>query len=82
MNLCACNSPQQWDEIMKMNVDDCEEEFEKRIMNMAPNKLCALITTVSAYKFFYNLISNNDNFHVNDSFFVHFSQARPDNQSG
>ena len=34
---------------MKMKVDDCEQEFERRIVNMAPNKCCTLIATVSAF---------------------------------
>ena len=32
---------------MEMNANDCEEEFERRIVNMAPNKCCTLLATVN-----------------------------------
>ena len=32
-----------------MNVDDSMEEFERRILNMAPNKCCTVISTVGAH---------------------------------
>ena len=32
-----------------MNVDDSVEEFERRILNMAPNKCCTVTMTVSAH---------------------------------
>ena len=32
---------------MKMNTEDCDEEFERRMKNLAPNNCCTLIYTVS-----------------------------------
>lgn len=34
-----------WDEILEMKVDECEEEFQRRIKDMAPNKCCTLVAT-------------------------------------
>ena len=34
---------------MNMNVDEYENKLNWRIMNIAPNKCCSLIPTVSAY---------------------------------
>ena len=33
---------------MNMNVDESENELNRRIMNIAPNKCCSLLTSVSA----------------------------------
>lgn len=39
----------QWSEIENMNVADVEDEFKKRLENIAINECCCLVYTVSFY---------------------------------